>query len=81
MLAAVGPDLHAGAVVLLHDGLGPGALRQGCEETVRFTRMIGGRGGGGVSAATVAAPCSARWPRSPRAPPRATASPPSRPTP
>ena len=34
MLAAVGPDLRAGAVVLLHDGLGPGALRQGCEETV-----------------------------------------------
>ena len=40
MLAAVGPELHEGAVVLLHDGLGPGALRQGCEETVRFTRMI-----------------------------------------
>ena len=40
MLAAVGPDLHAGAVVLLHDGLGPGALREGCEETVRFTQMI-----------------------------------------
>ena len=40
MLASVGPELHAGAVVLLHDGLGPGALRQGCEETVRFTRMM-----------------------------------------
>ena len=40
MLASVGPGLHRGAVVLLHDGLGPGALRQGCEETVRFTRMI-----------------------------------------
>jgi len=40
MLASVGPDLHAGAMVLLHDGLGPGALRQGCEETVRFTRMM-----------------------------------------
>ena len=40
MLAAVGPALHEGAVVLLHDGLGPGARRQGCEETVRFTRMI-----------------------------------------
>jgi peptidoglycan-N-acetylglucosamine deacetylase len=40
MLAAVGPDLHEGAVVLLHDGLGPGALRQGCSETVRFTRLI-----------------------------------------
>ena len=40
MLASVGPDLHEGAVVLLHDGLGPGALRLGCEETVRFTQMI-----------------------------------------
>jgi peptidoglycan/xylan/chitin deacetylase (PgdA/CDA1 family) len=40
MLAAVGPELHQGAVVLLHDGLGPGARRRGCEETVRFTRMI-----------------------------------------
>jgi peptidoglycan-N-acetylglucosamine deacetylase len=40
MLASVGPELHAGAIVLLHDGLGPGAQRQGCEETVRFTRMM-----------------------------------------
>ena len=40
MLAAVGPTLHEGPVVLLHDGLGPGARRQGCEETVRFTRLI-----------------------------------------
>jgi peptidoglycan-N-acetylglucosamine deacetylase len=40
MLAAIGPELHEGAVVLLHDGLGPGALRRGCEETVRLTRMI-----------------------------------------
>jgi peptidoglycan/xylan/chitin deacetylase (PgdA/CDA1 family) len=40
MLAAVGPELREGAVVLLHDGLGPWAQRQGCQETVRFTRMI-----------------------------------------
>jgi peptidoglycan-N-acetylglucosamine deacetylase len=40
MLAAVGPELREGAVVLLHDGLGPGARRRGCEETVRFTRML-----------------------------------------
>jgi peptidoglycan/xylan/chitin deacetylase (PgdA/CDA1 family) len=40
MLAAVGPELHEGAVVLLHDGLGPGAQRRGCQETVRFTRMM-----------------------------------------
>ena len=29
MLAAVGPELHAGAVVLLHDGLGPGRAAPG----------------------------------------------------
>ena len=40
MLAAVGPDLHQGATVLLHDSVGPGARREGCAETVRFTRMI-----------------------------------------
>jgi peptidoglycan-N-acetylglucosamine deacetylase len=40
MLAEMGPDLCYGAVVMLHDGLGPGALRNGCEETVRFARML-----------------------------------------
>jgi peptidoglycan/xylan/chitin deacetylase (PgdA/CDA1 family) len=49
MLASVGPELHEGAVVLLHDGLGPGAQRQGCEETVRFTRMIAAEAVAGVA--------------------------------
>jgi peptidoglycan/xylan/chitin deacetylase (PgdA/CDA1 family) len=40
MLAAAGPSLRPGAVVLLHDGRGPGDLRDGCEETVRFARLI-----------------------------------------
>jgi peptidoglycan/xylan/chitin deacetylase (PgdA/CDA1 family) len=40
MLAAMGPELREGSVVLLHDGLGPGARRRGCEDTVRFTRLI-----------------------------------------
>ena len=40
MLAAIGPELHDGAIVLLHDGLGPGALRTSCEETVRFARLM-----------------------------------------
>jgi peptidoglycan-N-acetylglucosamine deacetylase len=40
MLADAGPELHCGAVVLLHDGVGPGALRDGCEETVRFARFM-----------------------------------------
>jgi peptidoglycan/xylan/chitin deacetylase (PgdA/CDA1 family) len=34
MLAAVGGGIEAGAVVLMHDGLGPGARRQGAGETV-----------------------------------------------
>jgi peptidoglycan/xylan/chitin deacetylase (PgdA/CDA1 family) len=34
MLRRVGPLLGPGSVVLMHDGLGPGARRDGCEETV-----------------------------------------------
>lgn len=34
MLAAVQPGIEDGAIVLAHDGLGPGATRSGCEETV-----------------------------------------------
>jgi peptidoglycan/xylan/chitin deacetylase (PgdA/CDA1 family) len=34
MLAAVAPLAVPGAVVLMHDGLGPGALRPGCGQTV-----------------------------------------------
>jgi peptidoglycan-N-acetylglucosamine deacetylase len=34
MLDHVLSTLHPGAVVLMHDGLGPGALRDGCAETV-----------------------------------------------
>jgi peptidoglycan-N-acetylglucosamine deacetylase len=34
MLAYLRSDLQPGAVILMHDGLGPGARRSGCEETV-----------------------------------------------
>ena len=34
MLTAVEPAIEDGAIVLAHDGLGPGATRDGCEETV-----------------------------------------------
>jgi peptidoglycan/xylan/chitin deacetylase (PgdA/CDA1 family) len=34
MLAAVAPAIDDGAIVLAHDGLGPGATRAGCAETV-----------------------------------------------
>lgn len=32
--------LRGGDVVLMHDGLGPGALRSGCEETLRLTASL-----------------------------------------
>lgn len=34
MLGYVEPLLGPGSIVLMHDGLGPGSLRTGCEETV-----------------------------------------------
>ncbi len=40
MLSAVAPGLRPGAVVLAHDGLGPGALRDGCEETVALVEPL-----------------------------------------
>ncbi len=36
MLAACEAELDDRAIVLAHDGLGPGALRHGCEQTVRL---------------------------------------------
>jgi polysaccharide deacetylase len=36
MLAALVPELGPGGMVLMHDGLGPGALRADCRETVRL---------------------------------------------
>ena len=38
MHAAAVPALHDGAIVLMHDGVGEGALRENCDETAR---MIG----------------------------------------
>ncbi len=40
MLAAAEPGLEPGAVVLMHDGLGPGARREGCEETVALVPAL-----------------------------------------
>jgi hypothetical protein len=34
MLARVGGDIVPGAIVLMHDGVGPGATRDGCAGTV-----------------------------------------------
>ena len=40
MLATIEPQLRPGAVVLAHDGLGPGALRDGCAETVALIEPL-----------------------------------------
>jgi peptidoglycan/xylan/chitin deacetylase (PgdA/CDA1 family) len=36
MLAGVAADLMSGAIVLMHDGIGPGARRDGCAETAEL---------------------------------------------
>lgn len=40
MLAAVTPRLADGCIVLAHDGLGPGATRDGCAETVALIPLL-----------------------------------------
>jgi hypothetical protein len=40
MLAGIGPQLREDSVVLLHDGIGPGARRAGCEETLRLVELL-----------------------------------------
>ncbi len=40
MLGRLAPGIEAGAVVLMHDGLGPGALRDGCDETVELVAPL-----------------------------------------
>ena len=40
MLRNVDPLLRGDAVVLMHDGLGPGALRDGCGETVALVEEL-----------------------------------------
>jgi peptidoglycan/xylan/chitin deacetylase (PgdA/CDA1 family) len=39
MFAATHPALRAGAIVLAHDGLGPGVRRENCDETLRFVEL------------------------------------------
>ena len=43
MMESIGPGLAAGSVVLMHDGLGPGATRSGCAETVALVGALAGR--------------------------------------
>ena len=49
MLAAVAPRLRDGAIVLAHDGLGPGALRDGCDETAALVGRSSPRAGSSAS--------------------------------
>lgn len=40
MLAYIAPELEQGGEVLMHDGIGPGARRADCSETVRLVGAI-----------------------------------------
>jgi peptidoglycan/xylan/chitin deacetylase (PgdA/CDA1 family) len=40
MFAAIGGGLGDGRVVLMHDGIGPGARRGGCAETLALTELL-----------------------------------------
>ena len=40
MLRRIEPLLGPGSIVLMHDALGPGALRTGCEETVALVEPL-----------------------------------------
>lgn len=40
MVAAIAPKLTEGAIVLAHDGLGPGATRSGCAATVELIELL-----------------------------------------
>ncbi len=40
MFAAIGGELRDGSVVLMHDGIGPGARREGCAETLALTELL-----------------------------------------
>ena len=43
MMERIGSSLSPGSVVLMHDGLGPGARRDGCEETVSVIQPLVGQ--------------------------------------
>lgn len=43
MLRSIEDDLRPGSVVLMHDGIGPGARREGCEQTVELIGKLARR--------------------------------------
>ena len=40
MLRATRDELRDGAIVLAHDGIGPGARRADARETIEYTRLV-----------------------------------------
>ncbi|MFL5887275.1 MAG: polysaccharide deacetylase family protein [Thermoleophilaceae bacterium] len=40
MATAIRPSLRLGSILLMHDGVGPGALRQGADETLRLVELL-----------------------------------------
>jgi peptidoglycan/xylan/chitin deacetylase (PgdA/CDA1 family) len=40
MLDSISESLRPGSVVLMHDGLGPGARREGCDQTVALVGKL-----------------------------------------
>ena len=60
MLASIDADVGDGAIVLAHDGLGPGALRAGCEGTIALVpRLVALARGRGLSCGPVGLPRAA----------------------
>lgn len=51
MHAAIAPQLGDGSIVLMHDGIGPGARREGCAHTVELTGLLAQTLRGGSTAA------------------------------
>lgn len=60
MLAAIEPGLAPGAAVLMHDGLGPGARRSDCEETIALVpRLLEAAAARGLAPGWLPAPAMA----------------------
>ena len=54
MLARLRPGIGSGAIVLMHDAVGPGATRGGCEQTVALVApLVGAARARGLRTVTV----------------------------
>lgn len=76
MLARARAQIAPGAVVLMHDGLGPGALRNGCESTVELIGpLVAAARAAGLTLASPQPPAGGDAGSDPPAEPLALASP------